>query len=123
MSLTVTHSTAFPKSPTGYYVLHLETLMLKCSYSTEFYDFAWLAGNQRIYHANMQNSEIVTDDVNERIQYHVFEGNSHSIAFKINKSNDENETFTCRVAITTAIIQDSETLHSILGEFHIFPSN
>ena len=39
--------------------------MLKCSYSTEFIDFAWLAGDQRIYHAKMQNSEIVTDDVND----------------------------------------------------------
>ena len=71
----------------------------------------------------MLTSEIATHYVSERIQSHDFKGNSHSMAIKINKSKDENNTFTCKVEILTGIIQDSETLHSILGEFNIFLPN
>ena len=113
----MTYSTAFPKSPTAYYVLHGETVTLKCSYSIEFYDMAWLAGDQRIYHASRQTSEIVTGDVSERIQNHEFEGNSHKITVVVNKTKDENKTFTCRVATFTGISDDSEILPSILSKF------
>ena len=97
-------------------MLHGETLTLKCSYSREFFDFAWLAGDRRIYHAAIHSSEVITDYVNERIQRYEFEGNSHKITIAVNKSMDDNETFTCRVAFVTGITDESEKLYPILSK-------
>ena len=91
-------------------------MTLKCSYSTEFYELAWLAGDKRIYPATRETSEKLTDDVSERIQSNVFEGNSHRITIMINKTEDENKPFTCKVATFTGRSDDSELIPSVLSK-------
>ena len=112
----MTYSTAFPKHTSGYYVLHGETLTLSCNYPKEIYDMAWLDGGHQIFHAAMPSSGPVTDYINERIEHHVFEGNSHKISITVNKIHDENIIFTCRISTDTGPLEDSHSLHPILSK-------
>ena len=118
----MTYETAFTKNVSGYYVLHGETLTLKCRCSSEIYEILWLAGDRIIYRASRHSSEMVTKDVNERIQNHEYDGDSQKITITVNKTEDEKIIFKCRVATRTGISESSENLNSILGEFSINPS-
>ena len=125
-SVQVSYSTSYPAYSGEYYIVDGEQLTLECLYTGTVTSVDWQVLNGdtavRIYSRSPDSEAVIDDTVyKSRIdeEESSFKSSSHQLVFKVNKQQDAQQVFQCRVITLQYQFgsEEEKQLGEILGEF------